>query len=78
MDIEEVLRLESLKLWVLEEGYFSATVHVSVDKNQSPYPVTRKIGTILEKKGVSYWTVQVWPNDGLCIPLFKDNYLQNN
>jgi hypothetical protein len=46
------------------------------EKDASPYPVTRKIGAILEKYKIAYWAIQVWQNDGLSYPLFKDAYLE--
>jgi len=40
--------------------------------------VNRKIGSIMERYKISYWAIQVWPNDGLGIPLFRDAYLTDN
>lgn len=76
-EIDTVFRIESIRIWVIEEGKFASNVHVSVEKDCSPYPVTRKIGAILEKYKIAYWTIQVWQNDGLSYPLFKDAYLES-
>lgn len=81
-EITLVHKLESLKIWVLEEGYFAACVHVSSVSNpnesQPYYQITRRVGAVLERHGISYWTVQVWPNDGLSLPKFRDDYLDIN